>query len=60
MPEGLGEVFGMIAEAWVIAVARKWPLLVAVWLATESKLEAKAKVTQLQEELKWEQESSLG
>ena len=53
-----GEVLGMINDerkkvgAQAVAAAVGWPLLAAVRLATEAEMDARAKVRQLQEELK--------
>ena len=58
-----GEVLGMIKderrklEAQAVAAVVGWPLLAAVRLATEAEMDARAKVRQLQEELKLEREA---
>ena len=60
-----GEVLGVInadrkkSEAWAVAATVGWPLLAAVCLATKAKMEAKAKVRQLQEKLKLERKTRL-
>ena len=59
MPKGLGEVLGKTdvgkkSEAWVVAGVVEWPLLTAERPTTEAEMEARAKVRQLQEEVKLE------